>query len=189
MVNASSTYNGKFVALIEPPAVKGHADAKQLQITGTLLSTDRILAAAKDVVRSGGALTRVESFREIVQMQPQTPILVNPARRGYYIVPFAKAGSAPSMAILINAYSGDLMEAGRFAPRPMLSEKDAIARALRFLGRDNPRAYKATLVSSERDLPYFPVWKVSVDGEDVVVQQNGAARRALPEQSITPKPQ
>ena len=186
VVNASSVYNGKFVAVIEPPEQRGRAEAKQLPTSGTLLSAARVLAAAKDAVRSS-ALTRVESFREIADMQPQTPVLVNPTRRAYYIVPFAKQGYPPSMAILINAYSGELMEAGRFTPRPIIAEKDAIARAVRLLARENPRDYKARLVSSEGGLPYFPVWRVSVDGQEVEVQQNGGARRALPEQSITPR--
>jgi hypothetical protein len=184
VVKPSSAYNGKFVALIEPPTVTGQATAKQLPISGALLSAERALAAAQNTVRSG-LLTGVESFREIAQMQPQAPILVNAARRGYYIVLYAKPGSAPSMAVLINAYSGDFMEAGHFAPHPLIAEKDAIERAVRLVGRGNPRGLKARLVSSEGELPYFPAWRVSVDGEEVVVQHNGAARRAPPEDSVS----
>jgi hypothetical protein len=187
VVNASSIYNGKFVAIIEPPERPGRADARVLPVTGVVLSADRALAAARNAARLS-ALTNTDSFREISQMQPQTPILVNPGRRAYYIVPFARAGSAPSMAILINAYSGDFMEAGRFAPRPMIAERDAVARAARLLGRESLPTAKATLVPTDRDLPYFPAWRVNVDGEDVVIQQNGGLRRALPE-LLVPQPQ
>jgi len=184
VVNASSAYNGKFVAIIEPPQVRGTATAKVLPITGVLISSERAVAAAKNAINS---LKYAESFREIGQMQPQTPVLVNPGRRGYYIVPFAKPGAAPSMAILINAYSGDLMEAGRFAPRPILAERDAISRVARLLGRETLVNAKTTLVSTERDSPYFPAWRVNVDGENVDVQQNGATRRAVPEPIAIPR--
>ncbi len=176
VVNPASAYNGKFVALIEPPQVRGTAKAPTLRRSGAVISAARALAAAKNAVRSD-ALRRVEAFREIGQMEPGEPILVNSPRGDYYIVPYAKPGYDPSMAVLINAYDGVLLEAGRFAPRRWLSEKEAVDLALGVLKRPDRGAPKARRVLSERDSPYFPAWRVSVDGAEVVVQNNGQARR------------
>ena len=170
----ASTYNGNFVAIIEPPTTEGKATAKALPVTGTIIPIERVIPLAQRAVET---ITRVVSFRDLTRMQPQQPILVNPERAAYYIVPFAAPGSAPAAAVLINAYSGDLMEAGRFAPRAMLTDKEALDTAQRFLGRDKVRAAKATPVRGES--PYFPAWRVTLDGEEVLVHPNGQVRPSI----------
>lgn len=172
-------YSGKYVADIEPPERSGRAIARELPRTGTRITAERALAAAR---RAAIDLRRVPAFREIGSLQPQTPLLVNPDGGAYYLVPFAAAGKAPTMAVLINGYSNDFMEAARFKARAPLPEREAIARAQRFAGIEQPRTSKAVLVSApEEGSPYFPSWRVSIDGEelsvDVAGNVRGAARR------------
>jgi hypothetical protein len=170
-----SGYNGNFVAVIEPPRIKGVAIAKLLPIVGTLIPIDRVIALAQRAVKTD--LSKVPSFRELTDLKPQRPLLVNPQRGGYYIVPFARGDKPAEMAVLINAYSGDFMEAARFKGRPMLTEKDAIARALRFLVRDEAKQSAATLVYREGTSPYVPFWGVTIDGQDLLVDADGNVRQ------------
>lgn len=167
--NAASSFNGKFVAVIEPPDRTGTATAKLLPLTGTVIPMERIIPLAQQAIQSG-PLAKVESFRELARLQAQQPILVNPERAAYYIVPFAAPGTPPTAAILINAYSGDLMEGGRFAPRAILTEKEAVVRALNSLGRETAKEIRATPLRGES--PYFPVWRVNLDGEELLVHSS-----------------
>ena len=175
VAKTGSAYNGNFVAVIEPPRTRGTAIAKLLPLTGTLIPIDRVIALAQRAVRDD--LAKVPSFRELANLQPQRPLLVNPERGGYYIVPFTSAGKPPQMAVLINAYSGDFMEAARFKPRPILTEKEAATRALRFLGRGDARQYKAAPVSREGGSLYFPFWRVTVEGQELLVDGDGNVRQ------------
>jgi hypothetical protein len=178
VTKAASTYNGKFVAVIEPPPSTGTLKAKLRLVTGTILSAQRILPLLQRSLRNS-EVARLELFRDLVRLQPQTPVLVNPERGAYYIVPFGTPGKPATMAALVNAYDGELLEVARLRPRPVPSEREAIQRALRLVGRDKskePPAAKATLVY-EGGLPYYPSWRVNVDREEVLVDVAGNARR------------
>jgi hypothetical protein len=169
-----SAYNGKFVAVIEPPRTRGMAIAKLLPLTGRIIPIERVTALAQSAVKT--KLAKVPSFREVVNLQPQKPVLVNPDRGAYYIVPFAASGY-PTLTVLINAYSGDFMEAAQFKSLPMLTDKEAITRALRFIGRDQARQSSAVLTSSyEGASLYSPFWRVTVDGQDMLVDAAGNVR-------------
>lgn len=79
-------------------------------------------------------------------------------------------------AALINAYDGSVKETGGFAPIRYLSEQEARAAAVRFVGTKQPRDVQAELVfADEAGSPtrYHPSWRVSVDGRTVGVTQNG----------------
>jgi len=170
--NASSSYNGRFVAVIEPPERTGTLLSRRRQVTGTVIPAAQALRAA---MRAAREAVRAASFRELASLQPRQPILVNPEREAYYIVPFGDEKQA-STALLINAYTGEFLEAGRFKPRPILSEKEAVDRALQFTRRGQPKSYKATLVS-DGDVPYYPSWRVNLDGDELLVGADAKVRR------------
>ncbi|HEY3052640.1 MAG TPA: hypothetical protein VGK04_04550 [Thermoanaerobaculia bacterium] len=173
---AGSTYNANFVAIIEPPRIRGTAIAKLLPVTGRIIPIDRVTELAQRAVRTD--LAKAPSFRELTRLQPQRPVLVNPERGAYYIVPFSAPGNPATLAVLINAYSGDFMEAAQLKSLPMLSDKEATTRALRFIGKDQARQSKATLTSSyEGASLYSPFWRVTVDGQDLLVDAVGNIRQ------------
>lgn len=170
---AGSGYNGKYVAVIEPPPHPGIATARPRVITGTILPPDRAVAAARRALTAD--LSRAETFRNTANLQPGTPLLVNPKRGAYYIVPFGNDRSA--LAVLINAYNGEFMEAARVRPRPILAKNDAVTLAGRFLARRQLPNVDATLVAPEGFSPYFPAWRVAVDNEQLLIDTTGNIRK------------
>ena len=176
----TSAYNGKFVAVIEPPPSTGTAIAKLRRLTGDILRLERILPLLQREIRNQ-ELGRFELVRDLARLQPQRPVLVNPERGAYYLVPFAERGKRPTMAAIVNAYDGELLEVARVPARAIPSEREAVERALRFTGRHKakePPAAKATLVSASEG-PYFPAWRVSVDQVQVLVNVEGKVRPVL----------
>ena len=172
----SSAYLGKFVAIIEPPPASGTAVAPPLPLTGTPIGAQRALAAARDFVRRRPR-SRAAFLREVARLQPREPVLVNPERAGYYLVPFTAPGRA-SVAVLVNAYDGAVQEIARYTPRPLLPESNARELALRYLGR-KPNAISATLVSApEGGSPLYPVWRIVADDEVLLIGPEGDVVRA-----------
>ena len=175
-----SAYNGKFVAVIEPPPTSGTAKAKLRVMAGQILRLERILPLLQRAIRSND-IARIDLVRDLTRLQPQKPVLVNPERGAYYLVPFGSPGKPATMAALVNAYTGELLEVARVPARAIPSERDAIERALQFTGRHKAKerpTTKATLVS-EAASPYFPAWRVSVDRADVLVDVDGKVRQRL----------
>ena len=173
-----SAYNGKFVAIIEPPTREGTATAKTRLLAGAVISIARAAVAAQRAVQS--TLANVPSFREAANLQPQEPLLVDAERGGYYIVPFAKSADArPSFAVLINAYDGSFLEAARTEGRGrFLREAEAIKRASTVLRRQVQP--KARLVRDSDD-PYAPSFRVNADNEELAVDVEGNVRRVIRE--------
>jgi hypothetical protein len=104
------------------------------------------------------------------------PVLVNREQGGYYLVPYAAEGNLAGAALLINAYTGQLQEAGAFAPSRLLAEGEARRLALEHLGAAAPKEITVEAVS-QGPVPgaarYSPTWKVEVDGKVVGVTQQG----------------
>jgi len=171
-------YNGEYVAVIEPPQRNGTVTVTPLPVTGTPISADRAFTEAAKFVSTLGNNPR---FRELTGLQPQKPLLVNPERRGYYLIPYARAGGAPTAAVVINAYNGAFMKAGRFPSQPMQTETQAVSGALRYLGRERAASIKTSLIALAGDgFTYFPTWRVVADGQEVLIEQNGRVRNVLP---------
>ena len=107
---------------------------------------------------------------------PQTPLLVNPDSRGYYLVPFTGAKKM-SMAVLVNAYNGAIQEVAEYKPRPILSEQQAIALATRFLDH-KASSIRASLVSApEGGSPLYPVWRIVADNDVLLIGPDGNVSR------------
>jgi hypothetical protein len=181
VTKATSAYNGKFVAVIEPPPASGTLKAKLRVMTGQILAAERVVPLLQRALRSN-ELARYELVRDIARLAPQKPVLVNPERGAYYLVPFGSPGKPARMAALVNAYTGELLEVARVPARAMLSDREAIQRALRFTGHDKAKerpVAKATLVAGAS--PYFPAWRVNVDRTAVLVDVEGKVRLVHPE--------
>lgn len=171
----TSTYAGKYVALIEPPPTTGIAVAKRQPLIGKVIRPERAVAAAQRALLID--LRRAGVFDDMRELRPEMPLLVNPKRGGYYLVSFRGAkGSA--MAVLINAYSGAFMEAARMKPRPILPRNEALSMARRFLRRDQAKNAEAALEAREGESPYFPTWRVALNGDEVLIDVAGNVRKA-----------
>jgi hypothetical protein len=170
-----SAYDGKYVAVIEPPPSGGRATAPREVLTGRLISARDALAAAERAVRDVG-LTRIGPFEVLGRAKPLTPLLVDSRLGGYYLIPYAVEGDRAESALFINAYTGGFQEVDAFAPARFLSEDEARQAALRHLGAKQPKSVEAELVSTAEAGAASrsrPLWKVRVDGRTVGVTQDG----------------
>ncbi len=183
-----SAYNGKFVAIIEPPTVTGRAiSAVKLLLTGRVIAAAQAQRFALEAVQKL-KLTDVTAFREFANAKPLEPLLVNAQRGGYYLVPFSTDQKSSSLAVIVNAYNGEFQEAGHFAPRTFLAERLALEharQALRLQKPFQPGEVKAELVSASEAGVYAPEWKITTGNRTLTVGQRGNVR-VVPER-VTPQ--
>lgn len=177
---ATSTYNGKFVAVIEPPERRGKLVARVEEILfGEILPWERVRELAKRWLEEIEILRELKPFAPFYRGEPLEPLLVNPKRGGYYLVPFSTEGKGVSHALLINAYKGNFQEAGAFAPMRYIGKEEAVERAFKFLRARRPERIDAVLLHAPEagsTSRYDPVWRVTVDRQVVAVRQNGSVR-------------
>jgi hypothetical protein len=160
---ASTAYHGKYVAVIEPPEIKGLVVAKKEPLIGEILPLER---AAEIAMRSVEKLMHndqviklleehdvsrvmkrygfpepspIESFR---QARPLEPLLVNERKGAYFVVPLTFEGSRlrgyAQAAVAVNAYDGSFQELGMF-------------RAMRYLDREQVKEAASRLPQLERE--------------------------------------
>jgi hypothetical protein len=105
------------------------------------------------------------------------PLLVNKASKAYYLIPFAenKRKSLINAAILINAYNGNLQEAGAFKPVALIVKDNAIKLAQENLAIKKIGVADAELIAPDDSAAsrYFPSWKVTLDKKVVNVNSEG----------------
>jgi hypothetical protein len=173
VTKAASAYNGKFVAVIEPPPSKGRAVAPAEVLTGRVIQAARALQIAAQQL-GNPRIAQFEPFRKLRGTKPMAPLLVNAQRGGYYLIPLTANGKDAIGAMLLNAYTGGLQEVGTFAPTRFVSQKDAVERALRTAGKVDPAQVRSALVSTPEAgaSRYRPAWKVEVAGRSVIVRQD-----------------
>ena len=179
-VTKTSTYNGQFVAIVEPPVATGRAvSAIKLLLTGTVIRPVEAQRFATEAVLKL-KLAGNAAFREFANTKPLAPLLVNAKRGGYYLVPFSVDGKSSSLAVIVNAYNGEFQEAGHFAPRTFLSEEEALGHAGRALRLQKPlqRGQITTelVASPEAGHPYAPVWQITTGNRTLHVNQLGVVR-------------
>jgi hypothetical protein len=155
----------EYVAIVEPPDVKGRVTAKREAEDGKPISSERALTLAQRHVRER-KLPAKKHFGFLRETSPTKALLVNGKFKGYYIVPFEhKDGRCPG-AVVLNAYTGDFQEIAAF-PRPLryLTDREAVRIALCSIGKKPTQTPSAELVfrSSEQVRSrYRPIWKVVV---------------------------
>jgi hypothetical protein len=177
-----SKYTGMFVALIEPPSVRGLArPSKELVVAGRIIPTGEASRSALQAVKAL-KLADMEAFRDFSTARPLEPLLVNPEHGGYYLVPFSIDGRTAALAVLINAYTGEFQEAGHFASRSFLPQGTALERlrtALRLRQPLRPTEVKPTLVSSPAaGTRYSPEWEITMANRRLRVDQRGVVHEA-----------
>lgn len=179
----ASKWYGNYVAVIEPPLVKGTAKApKQLEI-GEAISESFAKEQALMWIKKL-RLNERESYTILRKIKPLKPLLVSKERKGYYIVPFGyEEGQLSQAAVLINAYDGDFQEVGVFQkPIAYLTEEEAVRIALDYLCTCKAKS-EAQLIfqpSAQTKSRFLPLWEVIVEELGAVyVTQEGKVFKKL----------
>lgn len=171
---AGSSFQGKYVAVIEPPAITGVALAPPEILVGRIIPPDKALASALRWIK-GKKIYELKEYRVLKKARPLQPLLVNKDHGGYYIIPYSTDGINASAAVIVNAYTGGFQEVGVFKPLRYLPKEEAIKIAVRHVEGNatglNPQAElvlpRGEVVTSR----YFPLWKVTVGGKVLGVSQ------------------
>lgn len=174
---AGSSYMGKYVAVTEPPEIKGLAKAPREIMKGKVINhQDALRYAAKWIKKY--QLDKIKPYNPLVQAKPLEPLLVNASHGGYYIIPYStdNKGRLACISILVNAYNGSFQEIGAFQPTAYLNKEEALRLAMESLKEEKPRKVDAVLVSPRiktGNSRYFPIWEVTADKIKLNVGQQG----------------
>lgn len=183
VTKAGSSYHGKYVAIIEPPEFEGIAIAPVQVLTGKVIAAEEALEYATKWIDEY-KLYEIRPYKILEKAKPLTPLLVNRNYGGYYIVPYAlEEGRLVQAAVLVNAYTGEFQEVGRFKPSRYMPKEEAIRVALEHLKVKEPKEIKAALVfpTKERVVSrYFPLWEVKVDRKLLAVNRQGKIYTKIP---------
>lgn len=173
----ASSYNGEYVAVIEPPLPLGRVIIPKEILKGRIIDPRLALEQAKKWLLKYN-LFEMEHFKKLADAKPLEPMLVDKAYGGYYLIPYAPKDQNPHAigAVLINAYKGNLKEVGIFQPMAFMTRDQAVRAAQSYLKIESSRQVNAELVTRIKGRNfgrYSPVWKVELDGIVVHVDQHG----------------
>ena len=178
-----SSFQGKYVAVIEPPTVSGVALAPPEILVGRIIPPDKALASAVRWIK-WKKIYELKEYRVLKKARPLKPLLVNKAHGGYYIIPYSTDSINASAAVLVNAYTGGFQEVGVFKPVRYLPKEEAIKVALVQIEGSAARLKpKAELVLPRGDVVtsrYFPLWKVTAGGKVIGVSQKKHVYTRMP---------
>lgn len=156
----------EYVAVVEPPGVRGKVTAKGEVEEGKPIPPKEALEYALRHVHER-KLSRKKPFGFLKESRPSRAFLANRNAKGYYIVPFEyKDGRSPG-AVLLNAYTGEFQEIGAFRrPLTYITEREAVRIALCTIGETSigkPAAAELVFQASEQiKSRYRPAWKVTL---------------------------
>ena len=175
---AASSYNGKYVAIIEPPKVSGKLWAVKAILRGRIIGSKKALEYASRWIKEYKLYT-MKPYRFLRDAKPLKPMLVNKDYGGYYIIPYAsrKSKDFARGAIIINAYNGNFQEVGAFNKNVRyLSKENALGLAKKHTKIRKPEKIEAELVYSIKERAvdkYYPEWRVTVDKKVMRLDQKG----------------
>lgn len=167
VTKTGSSYNGKYVAVIEPPAFKGWARAPLEVLQGRIIKPEQALEHALKWIEEYKPY-KMKPYEILKKAKPLKPLLVNEKYGAYYIIPFAskEKKQLARAAIIINAYNGNFQEVGAFKPTKYMPEEKAVRIALEQLKVKKPKKIEAELIfPTEKRVvnKYFPLWQIKVD--------------------------
>lgn len=169
----------EYVAIVEPPKIKGRITAKKEKLSGKVISRKRAIELALQHAKERGLFDK-DQFKSFRKTTKRRALLVNSKNKRYFIVSFELEKPQASLgAILLNAFTGEFQEIGAF-PHPLeyLSEEEAqkIAccsiRACCSFKKEKVRRSEAELIftrSEQTKSRYRPVWKITMWVRDTKV--------------------
>jgi hypothetical protein len=189
VTKVGSSYHGKYVAVIEPPEIKGKAIATAEVLIGKVITPDDALKYSAKWIEAY-KLYEIEPYKLLRKAKPLMPLLVNKHHGGYYIIPYTleEKSQLAQAAILINAYTGNFQEVGAFKPLTYMAKDEAINIALKYLDVEKPKKVDAELifpVGEQTVSRYFPIWKVTVDRKVLGVGRQGNIYTKIPSEEFS----
>lgn len=177
VTKTGSKYSGAYVAIIEPPSARGMTTAPVEILRGGLIPPEEALRFALRWIKEF-RLDEMETYKMLKEARPLAPLLVNKDFGGYYIVPFAAGGETrqTQIALIINAYKGNLQEVGVFRPVTYMPKEEAISIALKYLKLERAGRIEAELYFPTKEYlvsRYFPLWKIIVDNKILHIDRQG----------------
>jgi hypothetical protein len=171
-----SSYINEYVAIIEPPEVKGRALAPLEVLTGRLIPRKDVIRYVFKGLKEEG-LYEMDAFSALKEFKPIEPFLVNGDFGGYFLIPFTKDGEdgPADAAVLINAYTGSLKQVKVFSePLKFLTKNKALEIALKHL-KEKPETARAELVyqQGQSENKFSPFWQVIANKKTVGVDREG----------------
>ena len=176
----NSKWDGKFVAVIEPPLRNNRIAKSWTQNhSGPIIQASIAVDSARNWLSTADTSDR-SRYKVLRFGHQQDPLLVN-ANRGpyaYYIVPIGDNGTGLlDGAVLVNAHSGELQEIAVFPrARKYLSEGEALKAALDYthantsdLTKEGELIFRA---SDQAQTRIFPLWKFLIRGKEYYVSQS-----------------
>ncbi len=200
VTKVGSSYHGKYVAIIEPPEIKGKAIAPVEVLIGKIITPEDALSYAAKWIKEH-KLYEMKPYKVLKKAKPLEPLLVNRNYGSYYIIPYASEGGNARAAVIVNAYTGNFQEVGAFKPVRYVPKQEAIDIALKYLNLQkpseaqgiNPQPEPPRTVNAELVYPvgeptvsrYFPIWKVTADRKVVGVSRQGKILTKMPRQEFS----
>jgi len=155
----------KFVAVVEPPAMKGSISARKEAEKGDVISAEAALGLVAKHIKER-KLTENRKFSFLNRAKATRALLANRTHKGFYLVPLEYEDRRSPGAILLNAYTGEFQEIGAFpTPLEYLTEKEAVNIAVCSIRKKPAKRPVAELVykaSEQMKSRYRPVWKVTM---------------------------
>jgi hypothetical protein len=189
VTKTGSSYHGKYVAIIEPPDIKGKALAPPEILAGKIITPDDAMRYAAKWLEEY-KLYEMEPYKILKQAKALAPLLVNKDHGGYYIIPYSTDENSrqASAAVIVNAYTGGFQEVGAFKPVIYIQKDNAVNTALKYLNVTKPKKVDAELIfpAGEQTVSrYFPIWKVTVDNKIIGVKRQGTIYTKIPQEEIS----
>lgn len=192
----TGTWQNEYVAVVEPPIVKGAVKVKQVKRTGkTLLSVSQAVEHARRWIEElrlaenprYGLLAR----RDVDNLEPmlvrEEPVSGSRSKNvpHYFVVPFSVRGESEKgdrlarLCILVNAYTGQFEEVTAFGmPVRYMSREAALAAVASAMHVDREKLGRAeaTLMFRPSKISHirsFPFWQIKVGRKIIFVDQIG----------------
>ena len=172
-----STYHGKYVAVMEPPKVRGRLIIPKEVLRGKIIRPEEALKFTKKWFKEYN-LFEIKSFQKMRKATPLPPLLVNEKYGGYYLVPFVSEKREKDIiaCVLINAYNGRLKEVGSFGARMYMTEEEVLKKAMKYFKKKSTNKMKVELVTTMKGRTYSlysPVWKITLSRKTMYMDMAG----------------
>jgi len=203
-VRFAGTWHGQYVAVIEPPVIKGAVEVKMVERIGKeIIPPEEAIKYAKKWIDELGLYKKppyailqrsgVSNLQPMLVREEIKPGLEKEKEVPYYyIVPFGfeyEIGACgiglARVCVIVNAYTGRFEEIGAFGePVRYLPEEEVIDIIARSLGlkREEMKEFKPTLMFQPSDITHirlYPFWRIMVKDRILYVDQLGKVYKVI----------
>jgi hypothetical protein len=186
----SSSFFGKYVAVVEPPEKKIVTHTAAEVLFGKLITPEDALRYARRWIDER-KFRDTEEYQALKTAKPLLPQLVNKDYGAYYIVPYSNDEKNVGISVLVNGYNGHFQSIAAFKPVPYVSRQQAIDIAIGYLKdkanvgpQPDPPTVELIYPRGERLVSrLFPIWQVTVGRSQIGVTQSKKILTRIPEKN------